>query len=387
MKSFLKLFAVFLLFFYAENSIAASITLCGETYKLDVPVIAKKTVSFTDKFGDKVQIYNLSADVTAKFDNRSFIEIPSEELNFENAKLVYVKDNKIFGLSEKNLFYFLDHNSDRCEVTFDFKKYGKIFPLPAENSYDYTSLYGARVAGFGYIGDNESVGEDLDNFGKDSYNQYSQYLESKDSALTQELSQLIYKAEEIQQGFTVPEYDEKNQKFAILYDKYAFNSKMIEALQKTLHKGINYVYIENYDENAEYSSHEDDSSYQISIEEAFRAFEYNTPLMMAVYAGYNDVATYLLEHGANPAYKTIDGSDALLYAIVTNNVEMIHKLVEAGAPVMPSHYSYYGAIISYALKGSYNDKYITMKTVGELMNKFLDEETINYLKQHEYEEF
>lgn len=382
MKNFLKIFALFLLFFYAENSIAASITLCGETYKLNVPVFAKKTVSFTDKFGDEVQIYNLSADVTAKFDNRSFIEIPLEELNFENAKLVYVKDNKTFGLSERNQFYFLDHNSDRCEVTFDFEKYGKIYPLSAENSYDYTSLYGARVSGFGYIGDNESVGSD-------SYNQYRQYLELKGSALTQELSQLIYKAEEIQQGFTVPAYDEKNQKFAILYDKSAFNSKMIEALQKTLRQGINYVYIENYDENVvddiEYSSHEDDSSHQISIEEAFRVFEYNTPLMMAVYAGYNDVATYLLEHGANPAYK-VNGTDALLYAIVTNNVEMIHKLVEAGVPIMPSH-NYYGGIISYALKGSYNDKYVTMMTLEKLMNKFLDEETINYLKQHEYTAF
>lgn len=379
-KTFLRIFAVFLIFFYAENSIAASITLCGETYKLDVPVFAKKTVSFTDKFGDEVQIYNLSADVTAKFDNRSFIEISSAELNFENAKLVYVKDNKTFGLSERNQFYFLDHNSDKCEVTFDFKKYEKIYPLSAENSYDYTSLYGARVAGFGYIGDNESVGSELDNSGSDSNNQYRQYLESKGSALTQELSQLIYKAEEIQQGFTVPAYDEKNQKFAILYDKSAFNSKMIEALQKTLRKGINYVYIENYDENV------DASSNQISIDEAFKVFGYNTPLMMAVYAGYNDVATYLLEHGANPAYN-INGTDALLYAIVTNNVEMIHKLVEAGAPVMPSYNYYYGGIISYALKGSYDEEYVTMMTLEKLMDKFLDEETINHLKQHEYTAF
>lgn len=378
-KYYLGIFVVFLMFFYAETGISATIILCGEEYKLDVPLISKKTVSFKDKFGDEVQIYSLTSEIVNTFDNRTFTDIPQAELNLENAHLIYVKNNKVFGLSEKDVFYFLGHNADKCSVLFDFKKYEKIYPLSKEYNFDYSNLFGVKVAGFGYIGDNESVGSELDNSGSDLNNQYRQYLESKGSALTQELSQLIYKAEEIQQGFTVPVYDEKNQKFAILYDKSAFNSKMIEALQKTLRKGINYVYIENYDENV------DDSSNQISIDEAFKVFGYNTPLMMAVYAGYNDVATYLLEHGANPAYN-INGTDALLYAIVTNNVEMIHKLVEAGVPVMPS-YNYYGGIISYALKGSYDEEYVTMMTLEKLMDKFLDEETINFLKQHEYTAF
>ena len=35
------------------------------------------------------------------YDNRTFTELPQEKQNLENAHLIYVKNNKVFGLSEK----------------------------------------------------------------------------------------------------------------------------------------------------------------------------------------------------------------------------------------------------------------------------------------------
>ena len=88
MKTFLKIFAVFLLFFYAENSIAASVTICGEEYKLNIPILSKNTVSFEDKYGDKVSIYKLTNDFLNEVDNRT------KNIELKNEYYIYVKDNK-----------------------------------------------------------------------------------------------------------------------------------------------------------------------------------------------------------------------------------------------------------------------------------------------------
>ena len=378
-KYYLGIFVVFLMFFYAETGISATIILCGEEYKLDVPLISKKTVSFKDKFGDEVQIYSLTSEIVNTFDNRTFTDIPQAELNLENAHLIYVKNNKVFGLSEKEVFYFLDHNADKCSVLFDFKKYEKIYPLTKEYNFDYSNLFGAMVAGFGYIGDTKGVGS----IGEETEQVYYISIEEKNSALTPELTSLIEEAQKLDKGYTVPEYNEKNSDYSILYYNYAFNSLMNDALFKTLHKGINHVFIADYEDYGydEESGGEEEETNELSMYEAFSVFEYATPLMMAVYAGYNDVATYLLEHGANPAYTTEKGN-ALLYAIVTNNKEMIHKLVEAGAPVILNHV-YRDGVTSYALYGNTHE---ASGTLEELMNEFLDDETINYLKQKAYEE-
>ncbi len=385
-KYYLGIFVVFLMFFYAETGISATIILCGEEYKLDVPLISKKTVSFKDKFGDEVQIYSLTSEIVNTFDNRTFTDIPQAELNLENAHLIYVKNNKVFGLSEKDVFYFLDHNADKCSVLFDFKKYEKIYPLSKEYNFDYSNLFGVKVAGFGYIGDNESVGRI-----EDSEQVYYTAVEQKNSALTPELTSLIEKTIKLDKGYTVPEYNEDNSDYSILYYNYAFSSLMNDALLKTLHKGINHVFIADYEEemanDEEYSeeeyesSEEDYENNQLSMYEAFSVFEYTTPLMMAVYAGYNDVATYLLDHGANPAYYNND-ADALLFAVVTRNMEMIYTLVESGAPVILSRI-YRNGVISYARNGNDNPVEATLE---DLINEFLDEETINYLNQNAYEE-
>lgn len=385
-KYCLGIFVVFLMFFYAETGISATIILCGEEYKLDVPLISKKTVSFKDKFGDEVQIYSLTSEIVNTFDNRTFTDIPQEELNLENAHLIYVKNNKVFGLSEKEVFYFLDHNADKCSVLFDFKKYEKIYPLSKEYNFDYSNLFGVKVAGFGYIGDNESVGI----VGEDSEQVYYTAVEQKNSALTPELTSLIEKTIKLDKGYTVPEYNEDNSDYSILYYNYAFSSLMNDALLKTLHKGINHVFIADYEDygydeessDEEYESSEEDyENNQLSMYEAFNVFEYTTPLMMAVYAGYNDVATYLLDHGANPAYYN-NGADALLFAVVTRNMEMIYTLVESGAPVVLSRI-YRNGVISYARNGNDNPVEATLE---DLINEFLDEETINYLEQNAYEE-
>lgn len=389
-KNFLRIFAVFLMFFYAETGISATITLCGEEYKLKVPLISKKTVSFKDKFGDEVQIYSLTSEIVNTFDNRTFTDIPHEELNLENAHLIYVKNNKVFGLSEKDVFYFLDHNADKCSVLFDFKKYEKIYPLSKEYNFDYSNLFGAMIADFGYIGDTEGVGR----IGEDSEQDYYTAVEEKNSALTPELRMLLDNSHDLSKGFTVPKNSDKtNTKYSMLYDNESFNTHMIETLYILLSKGINHLYVlhfEGYDEEdiEEYIRENDgdisDADYMvygIFLDELFVAFNYATPLMMAVYAGYNDVATYLLEHGANPAYSN-GNADALLYAVVTNNKEMIHKLVEAGAPVILSNV-YKNSVISYARTGTKEE---TGGTLEELMNEFLDKETINYLKQNAYKE-
>ena len=39
------------------------------------------------------------------YDNRTFTDLPQEKQNLENAHLIYVKNNKVFGLSEKDVFY------------------------------------------------------------------------------------------------------------------------------------------------------------------------------------------------------------------------------------------------------------------------------------------
>ena len=44
MKKIVGIFTVFLIFFYAEISMGDIISLCGEEYKLKVPIFANKTV-------------------------------------------------------------------------------------------------------------------------------------------------------------------------------------------------------------------------------------------------------------------------------------------------------------------------------------------------------
>ncbi len=382
MKKIVGIFTVFLIFFYAEISMGDIISLCGEEYKLKVPIFANKTVSFTDKYDNEIQIYELTKEAVSMLDNRTINQFYGAYPYY-----VYIKDNKAVGLSYKSDFYFLDHNNDECIVYFELRNYNKILPLSSKYNFDYSRLYGSNLKEIGYLGDNESIGNEV-------LADYDEYVNSKNSALTEELRTLLYNSRDLSKGFTVPRDTEKiNKKYPMLYDNESFNTYMEETLIATLEQGINHVYVINFkgyteEEIDEYIRENDGdisaSDYMvfgIFLDELFVAFNYATPLMMAVYAGYNDVATYLLEHGANPAYSNGD-ADALLYAVVTNNKEMIYKLVEAGAPVILSRV-YRNGVISYARTGTKEE---TEGTLEELMNEFLDKKTIKYLKQNAYKE-
>lgn len=380
MKSFLKIYAVFLLFFYAENSIAASITICGETYKLDVPFFSNKTVSFTDKYEDKVFIYKFTNDFLNEVDNRT------KNIELKDEYYIYVKNNKTFALSYDKNFIFLDYNFDICNFNKDIKKTDKIKPFSTALGFDYSNVKGFDM-GFGYIGDNDSVGKyDLDISFKDDENS-KKYVNQ--NALTDDLIKMIEDAKSKNASFIIPKQQEGQNEDGdydeALLDNVSFNEYMTRTLADTLSYGINAINIEPYTFIREPVYNEDYIEdyklvYTYKEEEyPYNIFSYTTPLMMAVYAGYNDIANYLLEHGANPAYNNGE-ADALFFAVISNNKEMIYKLVEAGAPVMLDSY-YSSDALCYALYGYYVGMEMLFK---DIIKEFLDEKEIKYLMSRAY---
>lgn len=351
MKSFLKIFAVFLLIFYAENSIAASITICGEEYKLNIPILSKNTVSFEDKYGDKVSIYKLTNDFFNEIDNRT------KNIELKNEYYIYVKDNKTFAISHNKSFIFLDYNFDSCNFNKDIEKTDKIKPFSTSLGFDYSNVLGFDMD-FGYLGDNDSLGV------------YNPNFEYNNSLIDNKLMELLNAASEQDTGMVIfstnseldesSEYDADEEysedEYDIYYDSYAVSSYFIKALYNTLEQGINSLFV-------------DDSSDKMSY-----IFSHTTPLMLAVYAGYNDIAEYLLEHGANPAYYN-NGADALCFAVLTNNKNMIYKLVESGAPVILEK-QYQSYAIPLALYAAPTNMTVTLK---ELIDSVLEEKEKDFL--------
>lgn len=380
MKTFLKIFAVFLLFFYAENSMAASITLCGETYKLDVPFFSNKTVSFTDKYGDKVSVYKLTNDFLNEVDNRT------KNIELKNEYYIYVKDNKTFAISHNKSFIFLDYNFDSCNFNKDIEKTNKIKPFSTALGFDYSNVLGFDMD-FGYLGDNDSVGKyGLDISINDDENS-KKYVNQ--NALNDDLIKMIEDAKSKNASFIIPKQQEGQNEDddydKVLLDNASFNKYMIRTLSDTLSNGINAINIEPYTFIREPVYNEDYIEdyklvYTYKEEEyPYNIFSYTTPLMMAVYAGYNDIANYLLAHGANPAYNNGE-ADALFFAVISNNKEMIYKLVEAGAPVMLDSY-YSSDALCFALYGQYVGMEMLFK---DIIKEFLDEKEIKYLMSRAY---
>lgn len=50
--------------------------------------------------------------------------------------------------------------------------------------------------------------------------------------------------------------------------------------------------------------------------------------MLAALAGHNEIAQILLEKGANPCGKTVDGSTALMIAVSKGNRQIVESLLE-----------------------------------------------------------
>lgn len=365
-KTFLRIFAVFLMFFYAEISMGASITLCDETYELKVSGFYKKKMSFIDKYGDEVYIYILTDSFINQIDSRA------KDKTFPTYH-IYVKDNKTYGIARNDTFKFLDNKLAKCKYNYDFDS-RKMMPFTTEYNYDYSNLHGVFIEGLGYLGDNESVGV----YNLDFNIEEKQETEESNNTLDDELMNMINKARNKKSGFTVPKITEELEKGdydAQLYDKYAFTEYVINALKITLANGINSVFVKPYSIQ-ELQEYEEESGYS---EYVYKIFSYATPLMIAVYAGYNDIATYLLEHGANPAYYN-NGADALLFAVITNNKEMIYKLVEYGAPVILDRF-YSSDAIGYAEFGQYVG---ILMPFEDIIKEYLDEKEIEYLKSQAY---
>lgn len=59
----------------------------------------------------------------------------------------------------------------------------------------------------------------------------------------------------------------------------------------------------------------------------------HTPLIMASYYGYTDIAAYLCQHGADPNVQGIDGSTALINSAYYNYPDITKILLECGASI------------------------------------------------------
>lgn len=365
-KYYLGIFVVFVALFYAEISMGASITLCDETYELKVSGFSKKKMSFIDKYGDEVYIYILTDSFINQIDSRA------KDKTFPTYH-IYVKDNKTYGIARNDIFSFLDNKLAQCKYNYDFDS-RKMMPFTTEYNYDYSNLHGVFIEGLGYLGDNESVGL----YNLDFEIEEKQETEESNNTLDDKLINMVNNAYNKKSGFTVPEITEELEEAGYdsrLYDKDAFTEYVINALNLTLTNGINSVFVKPYSIQ-ELQEDEEESGYS---EYGYHIFSYTTPLMIAVYAGYNDIAIYLLEHGANPAYYN-NGADALLFAVITNNKEMIYKLVEYGAPVILDRF-YESDAIGYAELGQYVGIYMPFE---DIIKEYLDEKEIEYLKSQAY---
>ena len=58
---------------------------------------------------------------------------------------------------------------------------------------------------------------------------------------------------------------------------------------------------------------------------------YGTPLMAAVYKGYDKIVAELLKHNANPNIQDSQGGTAMHYAVLFKKYEIIKLLLKAGA--------------------------------------------------------
>ncbi|MBS6552819.1 MAG: ankyrin repeat domain-containing protein [Clostridium sp.] len=64
---------------------------------------------------------------------------------------------------------------------------------------------------------------------------------------------------------------------------------------------------------------------QIDLNERYLGSTY---LIQAVYSKQDDIALYLLENGANPQIKTVDGGSALFFAVKNGQTKVVEKMLE-----------------------------------------------------------
>lgn len=380
MKKYGYLILILLMFLSINKSYGATVKICGEEYKLNIPILSTKTVSFEDKYGDKVFIYTLPYDIVRLLDNRTY------ENYRDDTVYVFVKNNKSYAYVTRyatHSLLFLDNNYDTCVINFQLDKksrrynnadiidgsnfensilnLAKVKPLSADSGINYSNITGIYLIHGTYIGDNDSLGVFKPNFEYNNSSIDSELLELLYAASEQDTGMAIYSTNSESDYNESSEYDAEEEYYSedeynIYYDNYAVSSYFIEALQNTLEQGINSLVI-------------DESSDKMSY-----IFSHTTPLMLAVYAGYNDIADYLLEHGANPAYYN-NGADALCFAVLTNNKHMIYKLVESGAPViLEKDYSSYA--IPLALYEAPTNMTVPLK---ELIDSVLEEKEKDFL--------
>lgn len=64
---------------------------------------------------------------------------------------------------------------------------------------------------------------------------------------------------------------------------------------------------------------------QIDLNERYLG---STFLIQAAYSKQDDIALYLLENGANPQIKTVDGGSALFFAVKNGQTKVVEKMLE-----------------------------------------------------------
>lgn len=101
---------------------------------------------------------------------------------------------------------------------------------------------------------------------------------------------------------------------------------------------------------------------QIDLNERFTGVTY---LYMAAYYDHPEIALYLLNHGADPRIKTVDGGSALFYAVKNSQTHVVRKMLETDGINIKRHRMFFRAPLKTIAKRNGDMKIYQMLTEYE----------------------